>query len=206
MLPCKHTKFSTAFIPDASGSALPLPNPVLLGLITGSTGTHETMAVYGWPITQCQTRPLDTQLHAGIRVIDIRLSIIEGRLIAYHGIWPQVTPFADVLHTLYNFLTSPATASETVVVSIKQEDSDTERFPKLVHDEIMASPGGLEMWFLDHRIPCLGEVRGKAVMFRRFGGNWEKGANGICPPIWPDSAREGFEWECDATLVRTQDW
>lgn len=165
------------------------------------------MAFYGWPISQCQYRPLDTQLHAGIRVIDIRLSIVNNRLIASHGIIPEFTPFADMLVTLHNFLTSPTTASETVVVSIKQEDSDTTLFPKLLHDEIVASRGGLQMWFLENRIPTLGEVRGKAVMFSRFGSHgWENGANGIHPPIWPDSVKDGFQWECDGTLVRTQDW
>lgn len=165
------------------------------------------MAFYGWPISQCQSRSLDTQLHAGIRVIDIRLSIIDGRLIAYHGIFPEVTPFADILCTLHQFLTSPATASETVVVSIKQEDSDTVLFPILVREEIVASPGGLDMWFLEDRIPRLGEVRGKAIMFSRFGNDgWENGPSGIRPPIWPDSVKEGFQWECDQTLVRVQDW
>ncbi|KAH0830300.1 PLC-like phosphodiesterase [Lanmaoa asiatica] len=165
------------------------------------------MAFYGWPISQCQSKLLDTQLRAGIRVVDIRLSIKDGRLIAYHGIFPQVTSFADMLVTMHNFLASPATASETLVVSIKQEDSDTKRFPKLVHEEIVASPGGLRMWFLENRIPTLGEVRGKAVMFSRFGSDgWENDANGIHPPLWPDSVKEGFQWECNETLVRTHDW
>ncbi|KAF8415897.1 PLC-like phosphodiesterase [Boletus edulis BED1] len=193
VFPYRDTSCFLASIPDSVPlSCLMLP------------GTHETMALYGWPISQCQYKPLDTQLHAGIRVTDIRLSIIDGRLIAYHGIFPEFTPFADILVTLHNFLTSPSTASETVVVSIKQEDWDTELFPQLVHDEIVASPGGLQMWFLENRIPNLGEVRGKAVMFSRFGS--DGCTNGIHPPIWPDSAKEGFEWECDGTLVRTHDW
>lgn len=165
------------------------------------------MAFYGWPISQCQSKPLDAQLHAGIRVVDIRLSIIDGRLIAYHGIFPEFTPFANMLVTMHDFLTSTKTASETLVVSIKQEDSDTRLFPILVREAIEASPGGLEMWYLENRIPCLGEVRGKAVMFSRFGGNgWENGSNGIHPPLWPDSVKECFEWECERTMVRTQDW
>lgn len=165
------------------------------------------MAFYGWPISQCQHKPLGIQLHAGIRVVDIRLSIVDGRLIAYHGIFPEATPFADMLVTIHNFLTSPKTASETLVVSIKQEDSDTRLFPKLVLEEIVTSPGGLQMWFIENRIPNLGEVRGKAVMFSRFGGDyWENGVNGIHPPLWPDSVKEGFQWECNGTLVRIQDW
>ncbi|KAF8556928.1 PLC-like phosphodiesterase [Imleria badia] len=203
---CKHHLLVVFLHRDTSCFLASIPNSVPLSSLM-LPGTHETMAFYGWPISQCQYRPLDTQLHAGIRVIDIRLSIIDGRLIAYHGIFPEFTPFLDMLVTLHNFLTSPATASEMVVVFIKQEDSNTKLFPTLVHDEIVASPGGLQMWFLENRIPCLGEVRGKAVMFSRFGADcWENGANGIHPPLWPDSAKEGFEWECDGTLVRTQDW
>ncbi|KAG9318175.1 PLC-like phosphodiesterase [Chiua virens] len=187
---------------DTSCFLASIPNSVPLSSLM-LPGTHETMAFYGWPISQCQSKPLDTQLHAGIRVLDIRLSIVDGKLIAYHGIFPEVTPFADILITLHNFLTTPATASETVVVSIKQEDSDRKSFPELVYEEIVTSPGGIEMWYLDNQIPNLGEVRGKAVMFSRFGDN---SANGIHPPIWPDSAKEGFQWECDGTLVQVQDW
>lgn len=85
----------------------------------------------------------------------------------------------------------------------------------------MANPGGWEepgnrdgyrgMWFLENRIPKLGEVRGKVVLFSRFGGNgagWEGGLEGmgIHPLTWPDSLKEGFEWLCKETLVKTHDW
>ena len=94
-------------------------------------------------------------------------------------------------------------------MSIKQEDSDSRRFSELVREEIIASQGGLAMWYLEHRIPTLGEVRGKVVMFSRFGGNgygWDDSAIGIHPPIWPDSDRLGFTWNCQDTMVQTQDW
>ncbi|KAI6164266.1 PLC-like phosphodiesterase [Pisolithus thermaeus] len=170
-------------------------------------GTHETMALYGWPISQCQSVTLGAQLNSGIRVIDIRLAINGNRLISFHGIVSQYTAFSDVLHQLHAFLTAPSTCSETVVVSIKQEDDDTRRFPQLVREEIMKSPGGLDMWYLEDRIPNLGEVRGKAVMFSRFGGDgWTGGAVGIHPPVWPDSARLGFTWDCKGTIIRVQDW
>jgi len=84
----------------------------------------------------------------------------------------------------------------------------------------MANPGGWQecdglkdrgMWFLENRIPRLGEVRRKVVLFSRFGGNgegWEGRLNGmgIHPSVWPDSSKEGFEWMCRDTLVRTHDW
>ncbi|KAH7910614.1 PLC-like phosphodiesterase [Hygrophoropsis aurantiaca] len=169
------------------------------------------MAFYGWPVSQCQSldTPLKVQLNSGIRTLDIRLSIIDGRLISYHGLYPQRTPFKDILFTVHAFLTAPHTCRETIVMSIKQEDNNTQLFSKLVREEIQASPGGLSLWFLENRVPALGEVRGKVVMFSRFGGNgfgWDNGAIGIHPSTWPDSEKEGFTWECQNTLVQTQDW
>ncbi|KZT11576.1 PLC-like phosphodiesterase [Laetiporus sulphureus 93-53] len=174
------------------------------------------MAFYGWPISQCQSlaTPLENQLHSGIRVIDIRLAMVDNHLIAYHGLYPQQASFQEVISVLHAFLTAPATCRETIVMSIKQEDfvtSSQALFSRLVHDEIMNGPGGRGMWFLENRIPDLGEVRGKVVMFSRFGGDgagWEGGLEGlgIHPTTWPDSAKPGFTWQCKNTLIRTHDW
>ena len=170
------------------------------------------MAFYGWPISQCQASdtPLAVQLQQGTRILDIRLSVIKGRLIAYHGTYPQRATFASILATLCTFLNSAASRRETLIVSIKQEDRGGD-FSRLVREEIEQGPGGMNMWWLENRIPTLGEVRGKAILFSRFGGNgadWENGLEGmgIHPTTWPDSAKEGFEWWCKDTMVRTQDW
>jgi len=154
------------------------------------------------------------QLNSGIRILDIRLAMKEGRLVSYHGQYPQRTTFQSILADLHTFLISPKSARETVVVSIKQEDYDThnpENFSVMVREEIVASPGGMGMWYLENRIPTLGEVRGKAIMFSRFGvdgGAWEGGLEGmgIHPTTWPDSEKEPFSWICKDVLVRTQDW
>ncbi|KAG6864559.1 hypothetical protein C0991_008672, partial [Blastosporella zonata] len=169
------------------------------------------MALYGWPISQCQERstPLDAQLQSGIRVLDIRLAIINSRLIAYHGIYPQRTSFQEILSIIHKFLTSPSTCRETIVMSIKQEDFEKHsylEFSLLVHKEMFNGPGGRDMWYLQNRIPTLGEVRGKVVMFSRFGGNgegWEGCLEGlgIHPLVWPDSEKSGFSWQCKDTLV-----
>ncbi|KAE9398340.1 PLC-like phosphodiesterase [Gymnopus androsaceus JB14] len=167
-------------------------------------GTHDTMAFYGWIISQCQSieTPLDLQLRNGIRVLDIRLAVIEGQLIAYHGIYPEKTPFQEIL------------LRETLVMSIKQEDYNTTPLPlfsRLVREEFAAAPGGMDILFLENRIPKLGEVRGKVILLSRFGGNgaeWENGLEGlgIHPTTWPDSEKEGFTWECKDVHVRTHDW
>ena len=175
-----------------------------------------SMAFYGWPISQCQsvTTPLLVQLNCGIRLLDVRLAKKKGRLYAYHGQYPQRTTFQSILADLHTFFTSPKSARETVVVSLKQEDYDVhspENFSALVRAEIEVSPGGMGMWYLENRIPTLGEVRGKAILFSRFGANgaaWEGGLEGmgIHPTNWPDSEKEPFSWACKDVLVRTQDW
>ncbi|KIP02632.1 hypothetical protein PHLGIDRAFT_32127 [Phlebiopsis gigantea 11061_1 CR5-6] len=192
-----------------------IPDRVPLSCVT-LPGTHDTMAFYGWPVSQCQSldTPLAVQLASGIRVLDIRLAVKDNRLMAYHGLYPQKASFQDILAVIHAFLTAEKTKRETVVMSIKQEDFATvrsEHFSQLVHDEIASGPGGRAMWYLDNRVPALGEVRGKVVMFSRFGGDgdgWEGGLEGlgIHPTTWPDSAREGFSWECKNTVVRTHDW
>jgi 1-phosphatidylinositol phosphodiesterase len=154
------------------------------------------------------------QLTDGIRVLDIRLAIKDGHLVAYHGQYPQRATFRSILVDLHSFLASPTSSRETIIVSIKQEDYDTQSpdfFSNLVHEEIETGPGGIGMWFLENRVPTLGEVRGKAIMFSRFGGNgtaWEGGLEGmgIHPTNWPDSAKHGFTWSCKNVLVQTQDW
>ena len=199
------------------------------------------MAFYGWPVAQCQSTstPLSTQLHNGIRVLDIRLGVVpqpssfrttvnKHKLIAYHGFWPQKTPFTSMLNDLFNFLSSPIGSRETIVMSIKQEDynvTPASLFSKLVRDAIIHGPGGWDnnksktasgdddkgMWFLENRIPKLGEVRGKVIMLSRFGGDgegWENGLEGlgIHPTTWPDSEKNGFEWELKGTIIKTHDW
>ena len=192
------------------------------------------MAFYGWPIFQCQSTstPLSTQLHSGIRVIDLRLAVVsrpslrtsvkKHELIAYHDFWPQKVPFTSILNDLFNFLSSPIGSKETIVMSIKQEGftiAPAPLFSKLLRDTIIHGPGGWGesktddkgMWFLENRIPKLGEVRGKVVMFSRFdgnGGGWENGPQGIGihPTTWLDSEKNGFEWELKGTIVKTHDW
>lgn len=174
------------------------------------------MAMYGWPVSQCQSlaTPLAVQLQSGIRVLDIRLAVVDGRLIAYHGVYPQRATFQSILLDVHDFLTAPTTSRETVVMSVKQEDFAKVNwtvFSKLFQEEIFGGPGGKDIWFLENRIPLLGEVRGKVILFSRFGGDgtgWDGGLEGlgIHPTTWPDSAKDGFTWECKDTLVRTHDW
>jgi len=98
-------------------------------------------------------------------------------------------------------------------MSLKQEDggrTPEALFSRLVKETVDPNP---KLWFLENRIPDLGEVRGKIVLFSRFsqaGVDWpggEENGLGIHPTSWPDSLQQGFEWHVrDGTIVRTHDW
>jgi 1-phosphatidylinositol phosphodiesterase len=171
----------------------------------------DSVAVHGFPISQCQNPSfsLPIQLHSGIRFLDIRLSVYNRILTAFHGILNQHMPFSTIIADITTFLHSEAGESEVLIMSIKQEDfgyTPAQVFSGMVKESIAQSRN---IWWLEDRIPSLGEVRGKVILFRRFevgfGEVWENGA-GIEPTIWPDNLKESFEWYCRDTKVVTQDW
>ena len=205
------------------------------------------------PFSQCQTSEstIDVQLAQGtsahpslistpsptlspppgIRFFDIRLRVQDGALLAYHGPWPQHTPFRSVLASVLAFL--DAHPRETLITCIQQESSRPDaRFSALVRHAMEPSIGAGK-WYLENRIPQLGVVRGRAILMSRFGGSSADGGTapwlvpppppppppgddqaeesrvlmGWRPERWPYSALDGFEWHDDAGVTcRTQDW
>ena len=159
-------------------------------------------------LSQCQqpSTPLVQQLSDGIRFLDIRLKVVNDQLLSYHGIRPERTRFTDTLSVIHAFLA--AHLSETVIVSIKEETPPFHpQFASMLWRDIEPYQAS---WYLEERIPRLGEVRGKVVLMSRFdvgpGDKVWDARLGIHPSTWPDSRREGFEWDCAGTMVRTQDW
>lgn len=126
----------------------------------------------------------------------------------YHGPSFQRSSLPVLLDVLQSFLSSHPT--ETIILCLKEESPPFRpSFSALVY---AAFKDRLEdFWFLEERIPKLGEVRGKGILMTRFDrdeisdGQWPNGM-GIHPSRWPDSRIEGFDWNCGGTQVRTQDW
>ncbi|CED82869.1 E, plc [Phaffia rhodozyma] len=182
--------------PRLDGWMAHMPDTMSLGDIS-LPGTHQSTALYGVPVSQCQqpSTPLKVQLADGIRFLDVRLAEKKGKLIAYHGILTQRANFEDLLADVKAFLQSPESNRETVIMSINQENASTELFLTILKGYIRASDPSL--WFLANRIPPLSQVRGKIVLFSRFGGDDESwklvGGRGIHPIDWPNSVQEGFQ-------------
>ncbi|MEB9625382.1 phosphatidylinositol-specific phospholipase C domain-containing protein [Bacillus cereus] len=153
-------------------------NPNWMADISGDTlfsdlsipGTHNTMAFYGGDITQCQTMSLNTQLHVGIRYLDIRCRHIENIFAIHHGIVYQNATFTDVCIAVRDFLRN--NPSETVFMRIKEEhtaENNTRSFGETFADYKSQYSDLFWNWTGDN--PRLSEIRGKVVVLQNFFGD-----------------------------------
>ncbi|POW19893.1 hypothetical protein PSHT_04063 [Puccinia striiformis] len=173
---------------DFSNWMADLPDEVPISELT-IPGSHQSCALYGWPVARCQTRSLARQLKDGIRFLDIRLALPtkatvtkkkpnpkskgdgSGKLVAYHGIQSQVLKFQEILGILDDFLTNQPT--ETVIISIKRENhSNSELFKKTLLEEFIqfyqSDDNFKSHWWLNAFLPnSLKQVRGKLILFSR---------------------------------------
>jgi 1-phosphatidylinositol phosphodiesterase len=92
-----------------------LPDSALLSSLS-LPGTHESLAMHGWPVSQCQSAALTAQLNAGVRFLDVRLALKveqgEERLLAFHGPTEQFRELGEVLTELYAWLDGPGKRGE----------------------------------------------------------------------------------------------
>jgi Phosphatidylinositol-specific phospholipase C, X domain./Ricin-type beta-trefoil lectin domain. len=148
-------------------------------------GTHDSGALYE-PIggtAKCQNLTIAQQLNAGVRFLDIRCRHIDNAFTIHHGSIYQNANFDDVLNAVIGFLN--ANPTETVIMSVKEEhtpSNNTRSFEQTFDWYVSKNPG---KWHLGSAIPKLSDVRGKIVLFRRFGaGSTPKG---IDASNWPDN-------------------
>ncbi|XP_059418687.1 1-phosphatidylinositol phosphodiesterase-like [Carassius carassius] len=124
-------------------------------------GTHDTMALYGGSMAECQSWSLENQLKAGIRYLDLRVSGFKLKIM--HGIVYQHTSLSDVLSTIKQFLQK--STNEFVLVRIKPVFPSKKSVQNLVEDLI----GNDNNIWKESKIPTVGEVRGKIVLVQKNG-------------------------------------
>lgn len=144
-------------------------------------GTHETMSLHGGDAVQCQEDfgsgtpgAMAMQLHAGIRMVDIRVKINAGNTFTiHHGSIYQEANFADVVLTLTQFLS--ANPRETVLMRLKHECNKDHIFA-CTDDGQMGLADIFDSYKTDifwapsvnrdtgADMPKLGDVRGKVVL------------------------------------------
>ncbi|BEI80870.1 hypothetical protein CcaverHIS002_0200300 [Cutaneotrichosporon cavernicola] len=165
-------------------------------------GTHESAALFGGFISQCQNHDVGQQLQHGIRFFDIRLKAVGNELQTFHGVQAQNSTLRQQVEWIEEFLRQ--NPRETVILSIKQEQEDAEQFPQLVQDALSSG-----MWRFDENFPTLGEVRGKGIFFSRFGKKSDDqfpNGQGLKPMRWPDNQADGFDQDWHGTQFRIHDW
>ena len=131
-------------------------------------GTHDSGALYEpFPGTaKCQNLTIAEQLNIGVRFIDIRCRHIDNSFTIHHGSVYQNLTFQDVLNTCNAFL--DANPTETIIMSVKEEydpENNTRPFEQTFVSYVNQN---FSRWFFGTKIPTLGQVRGKIVLFKRF--------------------------------------
>ncbi len=149
-------------------------------------GTHDSGAMFEpYPnLARAQHLTIADQLTAGIRYLDLRCRDVDDQFLIYHGAIDQNQTFDDVLVTLYAFLA--AHPGETVIASVKEEavaSGATIPFEQVFERYVAATP---ERWYLQPRVPTLGDARGKLVLLRRFDATATP--LGIAAAPWADDA------------------
>ncbi len=149
-----------------------LPDDFVLSEIN-IPGTHDsaTKKVDFSYFSKCQNTTITEQLEMGIRFLDIRVKKTGDKLILVHAISKCRNPASDkeflfldqVISDCEKFLFQ--NPSETIIFSVKRDAGagDEETFD-LLFEEYFNS----DFWYLENRIPTLGEVRGKLVFFNRM--------------------------------------
>ena len=123
-------------------------------------------------ISKTQNITVAQQLNIGVRYFDFRFKFDFSKFIANHsicycrkkfGFWNEVLTADDIVSDCIEFLRN--NPSETIFFQLKeaQSGSDTE-FDNEFYKRYVENC--IDSWFLENRIPALGEVRGKIVLLR----------------------------------------
>ncbi|XP_073703109.1 1-phosphatidylinositol phosphodiesterase-like [Garra rufa] len=122
-------------------------------------GTHDSLALHGGPMAECQAWSLEDQLRAGIRYLDLRVT--GYKLIIMHGPIYQRTSLSEVLSTIRTFLKQ--SPSELVLVRIKP----VFLFKSEVQNEVTKLIQNSNDIWIKSEVPKIGQVRGKIVFVQK---------------------------------------
>lgn len=163
-------------------------------------GTHDSATAYVSMENQarCQDKTIAEQLGMGIRFLDIRLNKKGEEFYLVHSLADcfsdkekrEKMTFGEVLEICKSFLRD--NPNETLILSIKQDRGIINRwfFPPF-YDKYIG--GDESCWYLENRVPTLGECRGKLVLMRRcrvWKSFYKTAEGGLNFSFWPDQARK----------------
>ena len=163
-------------------------------------GTHDSATAYVAMenTARCQDKTVAEQLAMGVRFLDIRLTQKDGEFYLVHSLADCYSDkektkrmtFGEVLEICKGFLRD--NPEETLILSVKQDRGIINRwfFPPF-YDKYVR--GDEKSWYLENRVPTLGECRGKLVLMRRcrvWKSFYKTADGGLNFSFWPDQARK----------------
>ncbi|XP_032998406.1 1-phosphatidylinositol phosphodiesterase-like [Lacerta agilis] len=157
-----NTPWPTVTLPDWMSG---LPDHLLLSRVS-IPGTHDSMSLLGDLKICCQSWPLEAQLAAGIRFLDIRCKLEGGHFLIYHVNTFQEADFSEVLNKTMSFLREHP--QETVLMRVKEElpvipkEDFAPRLRQYLDEE------GQGCVWTKEAIPTLGQARGKVVILEEL--------------------------------------
>ncbi len=128
-------------------------------------GSHDSGALYSIADVagKCQDISIANQLNVGVRFLDIRLKATNNGFNVIHGIVDERATFNNVLNDCKNFLS--AHPSETILMSVKEEESTSINFAEKFEDTIKND----NIWITStNTLPKLGDARGKIILLSRY--------------------------------------
>ena len=149
---------------------------------THDSGTYAYSGAAGLGVWT-QDRDFTAQLLSGIRFLDMRCTSVSNGCELYHSSYDLGINLDNALNQIVPFL--QAHSSETVLMSIKQENSPVGSslpLDQVINNYIQRNPN---LWYTNNSIPTLGQVRGKIVLLRRYSANTYP--LGIDLSNWPDN-------------------
>lgn len=117
--------------------------------------------------SSCQNLSVSEQLEIGVRVLDIRVggkTAVHSFCVCKKSRFGKPLAVSDVIGDVYGFLDSNPTETVMLLYKMDRGKSSADCFNFLYDDFIKLNP---EKWYLENRIPLLGEARGKIVLVRR---------------------------------------
>lgn len=160
-------------------------------------GTHDSATTYAqlaW-FSRCQSLPINEQLEAGYRYLDIRLGdakkdgeaprLMHGFTECRIKAFGDTMRLDDVLGPCYAFLRSHPT--EMILFCVKHEygDSPDADMARILDAYVQKEPA---LWLETDTLPTLGQARGKLVLLRRWEDEAGLGARGGVPFLWENQS------------------
>ena len=159
-------------------------------------GTHDSSTKYCRfsLFSSCQNKSISEQLGIGVRVFDIRvdkMTLCHSFCKCRKSLFGRILTLNDVIGDMLSFLEE--NPSETILMFFKMDNGDNSAlcFQLLYDNFIKTNP---DKWYLENKIPTLGEVRGKIVLLKRADAQHEKSGIDFNAMPYQGSTKE-YCWE-----------